>query len=237
MAPTHLVAPVAFRWSRRSERPLLTAFSHANKLLEAAINSQNRVLGRPTYSVYGQRVVIRAPFFAPDAHVPSDEEAYSLGQALKKLFSGRSFQLLGDLDPIQAVGSGIEAEVQLKLHRVKQPQLDAQMLAEIIGRNVLNLGVQRVLNDVKNWLPTIRPEVLLENQTALPGHITGFRVDVRGIFPGNAMASKHSTAFGTFSQRPGTVRDFALKVFTSSYGTFGVKVTLQMKRNAPAFVP
>jgi len=54
-------------------------------------------------------------------------------------------------------------------------------------------------------------------------------VDIKGIFPGNDMASKHSTAFGTFSQRPGTLRDYALRVFTSSYGTFGVKVVLQMK--------
>ena len=232
MAPPILPYAAAFRWTRRSERPLLTAMNHLNKVLEGTINTTTRLLGRPTYAVHGRRLVVKAPFYAGnDAGVPTVVQAVSLQRALQKTIE-------------QAGAKG--TTIQLKLHRVRQPQLDAKILADLIARNVSMYGASRVIGAVRSWIPAVRPEATgsltastssVPKHALLPGYITGFCVTVKGIGTGDPMAQKDTVAWGSYAERPGSLRDFALTRFRGPNGACSVKVVLQMARAVDSDVP
>lgn len=241
MAPPILAYPAAFRWTRRSERPLLTSLEHLTRILEGALVTPTRLIGRPTYSVQGRKIVVTAPYYAgADANVPTPQQSVSLQRALQKT-----------VDLAGAQGTA----VQLRLHRVRQPQLDAKILAELVGRNVAQFGPTRTLGEIRRWVPAVRPEAAASSSTAvastsssedavirpkhalLPAYITGYSVTVKGIFAGDPKAVKHVAAWGSYAERPGSLRDFALTRFRGPSGVCSVKVVLQIQRTVPTDVP
>jgi hypothetical protein len=193
---------------------------YASRIIEGYFQTEHRILGRVEYNVSGHRLDIRIPYFAPDVHVPSDDDLLGLNDVLAALAQQQ--------DPL--------AQVRVTLHRVRQPTLDAKMLATLIGRNVPREGAQRVLRSLPSLLPTVRPDApLAMHPGTLPAYLVGWHVYIKGPLDKKTnMSVKFKAVGGTVSRgdaRRGVVADHGRCVqIMRPKGPMCVRVTLFSKR-------
>lgn len=214
--------PSLFRFEQRTEQKYLTAIRYASRLIEGYFVTPHRILGRVEYNVVGSRIDIRIPYFAPDASVPSDDDVIGLNHVLTALAQQQ--------DP--------SAAVVIHLHRVRQPQLDAKMLACLIARNIPREGERKVLKSLPTLLPTVRPDAPLDvaRSGVLPAYVVGWHVYVKGPLNRSDNTSvKFKASGGTISRgmstKSGIMVDHGRCVqVVRPKGPFCVRVTLFTKR-------
>lgn len=174
------------------------------------------LLGKPLFTVTADKVTIQL-FYYSDNSI-SRKKLSSLGSALTRCWS--------------AWFPGGKGTVELQVIRINYSVLDSSIFSQYLTHNASKYSFNRILDMLKNSLPTVSSDGSLDNTLNPTSHITGIKVKLSGRLVTQASGPRQTVQagrIGSSSRGLYSATDYSQHTNKNKLGAFTMKVWISQQ--------
>lgn len=167
------------------------------------------LLGKPLFTVTADKVTIQL-FYYSDSSI-SSKKLSSLGSALTRL----------------ATRGDYTRTVELQVIKLNYSVLDSSIFAQYLTHNASKYSFNRILDMLKNSLPTVSSDGSLDSTLNPTSHITGIKVKLSGRLVTQASGPRQTVQagrIGSSSRGIYSTTDYSQHTNKNKLGAFTMKV-------------
>lgn len=180
------------------------------------VKNQKVLLGKPLFSVTPNKITIQLFYYGTSSI--SNEKLTLLGNALTGL-PWHSQSKLAGTNPTN--------HVELQVIRLKHSVLDSSIFAQYLTDNAGKYSFNRIIDMLKNNLPTVSSDGSLDNSLNPTSHITGIKVKLSGRLTTQQSGPRQTVQAGRIGSSAkgfyGTI-DYSQHTSKNKLGAFTMKV-------------
>lgn len=198
-----------YMFNKSNQMNTMSMQRQATSMIKAFFAKYKALVGKPVYSVTPDKVIISIFYYAPTEAL-SNSSIAALGNALTVCW-GRT--------------------VELRLIRMAHSALDSSILAQYLTANGGKMSFARMLDMLKNTLPTVVSEGSVTN-TLPTSHITGVELKLSGRLTTQRSGPRQTvSAGGLGSSAKGQSRtvDYSKYAGKNKLGAFTMKVWISQQ--------
>lgn len=181
-------------------------------------NNQEVLLGKPLFTVTPNKVTIQLFYYGTSSI--SNDKLSSLGSALTRL----AWQRTTATDPT--------THVELQVIRLSHSVLDSSIFAQYLTHNAGKYSFNRIIDMLKNSLPTVSSDGSLDDSLNPTSHITGVKVKLSGRLTTQQSGPRQTVQagrIGSSAKGPYGTVDYSQHTSKNKLGAFTMKVWISQQ--------